>query len=162
MPSAVGEQFASPAGPAATLLLSEAGARVTAIPHEVQFEHGRWYADIALPGVAAGSYCPLVALSVARYQAASLEDLELSATVKGDIAPLLPDRTLHVDALLSEIDGDGALARLVNVTLEGLGPTGPRANRVDAVVEACRLPAAASSRDGALFAGESPRDDIPA
>lgn len=85
---------------------------------------GRWFADVELPRVAATSYCPLVRLAVTRYQPNCAGEIELSRVVKGDVAPLLPDRTLRV-----QLCAGGR----VSVVLEGLEPAGPHPNRVDVV-----------------------------
>lgn len=102
------------------------GEAVTVVPCDVRFSGEHWFADVALPSVAAASYRPFVRLAVARYQRESLPDLELSAAVRTDLVQLLPERTLTVDP------SDPAA---VAVTLAGLGPDGPNRNRVDVVLE---------------------------
>jgi hypothetical protein len=125
------QAFATAAGEPAELALEEAGGKVVAVPHDVWFHDGRWYADIALPNVAASSYCPFVQLAVARYQPDSINDHELSRVVHTEMVPLLPDRTLTVNMFFEGI---------LDVTLAGLGPAGPHPNRVDVIVEQCVLP----------------------
>jgi hypothetical protein len=99
------------------------------LPHEVWFRDGRWYADIALPGVAKAEYCPFVQLAVARYQPNSIEGHELSQVVQTEMVPLLPERTLSVNSSQSGF---------VEVRLEGVDR--PRSstyfrNRVDVILE---------------------------
>ena len=71
------------------------------------------------------SYSAMVQLAVARFQRNSLPGLSISPVVRTDFVPLLPDRTLTV------IAGPG----VVDVTLTGPSPLGPRPNRVDVVLE---------------------------
>ena len=129
-------------------VLEEAGGSVMVLPFAPWFHNGRWYADVAMPDVANASYCPFVQLAVARYQPDSLPGLELSRMVKTEMVPLLPERTLTVAR-------SGAN---VTVTLEGLGPTGPQRNRVEAILETCRLPAGISASEVDLIAFEPPTD----
>ncbi len=93
---------------------------------DTAFAGGRWFADVDLPGLAATSYRPFVRLAVTRYQPSSLDDAHaVSTIVRTDLVQLMPDRTLTVDPTGADLV----------VTLEGLGPQGPVANRVDVVVE---------------------------
>ena len=48
--------------------LFEGGPTVRALVYPVFFDDGHWYADVALPGVAASSYSLFVRLAVARFQ----------------------------------------------------------------------------------------------
>ncbi|MGI4832327.1 MAG: hypothetical protein ACRYFK_02600 [Janthinobacterium lividum] len=123
--------FAATAGAPAELVVSSGAVTVVAIPYEAWFHDHRWYADVALPEVAATSYCPFVQLAVARYQPNSLAQLELSSIVHTEMVPLLPDRTLTVTQ---------PVAGVVEVLLEGLGPIGPQPNHIDVIVEQCVLP----------------------
>jgi len=116
------------AGAPAWAFVPETGLSVLAVPYEPWFHNDRWYADIALPGVAASSYCPFVQLAVGRYQPGSLSGLSLSPVVRTEMVQLLPDRTLTVKSRLMDLDH-------FVVTLDGAGPTGPQANRVDIVLE---------------------------
>ena len=125
------QALATSAGAAAKLTLDPSGATGVAVPYDVWFQGDRWYADIALPGVAASSYCPFVQLTVARYQPDSLAGLELSSIVHTEMVPLLPDRTLSIARPALDT---------VEIRLEGLGPAGPQPNRVDLLVEQCVLP----------------------
>ncbi|MVN75598.1 hypothetical protein GO988_04595 [Hymenobacter sp. HMF4947] len=141
--------FAATAGPAAEVLVDSGVATVVAVPYEVWFHDDRWYADIALPGVAAASYCPFVQLAVARYQPSSLPHLELSSIVHTELVQLLPERTLTVNRR-----GPAA----VEILLEGLGPTGPQPNQVDLIVEQCLLPPGVSATTVELTALTPPAD----
>ena len=85
---------------------------------------------MALPGVALSSYCPFVDLAVARYQRDSIAGLELSPVVRTELVQVLPERTLTVRRAGTQ----------VRVLLEGLGPGGPVANRVDVILEQCKPP----------------------
>jgi hypothetical protein len=145
--------FTTAAGEPAEVALEEAGARVVAVPHEVWFHEGRWYADNALPNVAASSYCPFIQFAVARYQPNSLHSLELSRVVHTEMVPLLPDRTLTVDAF-----SEG----FIQTTLQGLGPAGPRPNRVDVIVEQLVLPPGMQASDADLTALDPAPDGVPA
>ena len=91
--------------------------------HQVWRSGDSWYADIETPPTL--SYAPFARLTVARHQPNSLSGLELSDQVDTDIARVLPDRTLIVQRQ------DNAL----HVELLGIGPSGPRPNRVDAFME---------------------------
>jgi hypothetical protein len=82
-----------------------------------------WYADVELP--ATQSYAPFVRLTVARHQPNSLPGLQTSAPVNTDIVQVLPDRTLTVQR---QADG-------LHVQLQGIGPSDPRRNRVDVLLE---------------------------
>ncbi|WP_405751852.1 hypothetical protein OG232_14835 [Streptomyces sp. NBC_01411] len=99
---------------------------VDVVGFPVAEEGGHWFSDVVLPGVAAASYSPFVQLALARYQEESLAGLELSTVVRTSLVQLLPDRTLRL-----ERGPDGVL-----VTLSGLAPQGPAANRVIATLEA--------------------------
>jgi hypothetical protein len=120
--------------PGEQAFLQEAEMRVTVLPHPVWFHDGRWFADLALPGLAAASYSPFVQLAVARYQPESLPGLELSRVAHTELVPVLPDRTLTAQK-------DAEFDNFLVVRLEGLGPAGPRPNRVDVIVEQLVLPA---------------------
>jgi len=80
--------------------LFEGGPMVRALVYPVFFNDGHWYADVALPGVAAASYAPFVRLAVARFQGESLVgpdlDLRMSTVLTADLAQVLPDRKLVV------------------------------------------------------------------
>jgi hypothetical protein len=136
---------------AATKLL-ETGNTVFALPYETWFHNDRWYADVALPGVAASSYCPFVQLAVARYQRDSITDHDLSPVVRTDMVQLQPDRTLTVRRS----------GELLFVALEGLGPAAPVANRVDVVLEHCDLPPGMDAADVDLTAFAPPGAGMPA
>lgn len=109
--------------------LAETGADIVVVPFAPFFQDGRWYADIAMSSIAASSYCPFVRLAVARYQPESLQgdfgDLRLSEVVQTEIVQLLPDRQLTVMQS----------AGTISVQLNGLAPAGPRANRIDLLIE---------------------------
>ena len=111
--------------------LPDSAAVVRVLPFPV-FSHGeRWYADIALPGAAAASYAPFARLALVRFQRQSLvgtapaSDLRVSAAVRTDMVPLLPDRRLEVRQ-----DSAG-----LHITLSGVTRQGPRTNRVQATLE---------------------------
>jgi hypothetical protein len=97
-----GKEFTSTSGSPRELLLQDVqhvdDKPVVVLPHEVWFRDGRWFADIALPGVAKAEYCPFVQLAVARYQPNSIEGHELSQVVQTEMVPLLPERTLTVNS----------------------------------------------------------------
>lgn len=102
----------------------EAGA-VHVVGFDTTFAGRRWFADVDLPGLAT-SYRPFVRLAVTRYQPSSVDDAHaVSTIVRTDLVQLMPDRTLTVDTTGPDLV----------VTLEGLGPSGPVANRVDVIVE---------------------------
>lgn len=107
--------------------LKEADEEVVVLPHEVWSYGGSWYADISFP--MQDSYSPLVQLALARYQPCSLPGLELSAVVRTDFVPLLPDRTLTIDTTRL------AASRIIELRLSGYEPAGPKANRVDISIE---------------------------
>ena len=141
------------AGAARAFALPEAGGRkAIVVPHDVWLAGDRWYADIDLSAAAASSYSPLIRLALARYQAHSSPDLELSSVVSTPFVPLLPERTLTV----TRTDG-----RVV-VLLEGVGPSGPRPNRVDVLLERLVAPAGVPASDVELSASEKPTDGTPA
>jgi hypothetical protein len=105
---------------------------VAAVPYDVWFAEGSWWADIPLPTLATASYSPFVRLAVARYQAHSLPDLKLSDPVTTDPEPVLPDRTLVLERSASAgTDGAGGT---VSARLTGTGPRTP-ANVVRATLE---------------------------
>jgi hypothetical protein len=88
--------------------------RVDVVGYEVEYDAQRklWYADIQIdPGL---SYCPFVRLALARYQANSVPDAELSRVVLCDFGQLLPNRTTNV-----AVSGDG---KVVQVNIEGCEP----------------------------------------
>ncbi len=120
--------FGEIAGDIATCSLADVEARGLAAPFAVHFdkESDRWFADVVMPGAVGTSYSPFVRLVVARYQKESVNDCELSATATTEFVQLMPDRSLSIDRL------DDGTARVV---LEGVGPAGPRPNRVIAQVE---------------------------
>lgn len=97
------------------------------LPYPVYWGDGGWYADVAMPGAAASSYCPFAQLAITRFQRHSLENLSLSSVVLTDMVPLLPDRelTMHTEG------------NRVTVALSGLSREGDRPNRVIALVEGC-------------------------
>ena len=130
--------------------LAETELQVLAIPYEPFFFDDRWYADVALPGVAASSYCPFVQLAVARYQPQSIENHDLSTVVQTEMTPLLPDRTLTVRR-----EGERLFVKLA-----GVGPQGPVANRVDVVLEGCQAPEGMAPEAVKLSAFE-PRPTAP-
>ncbi|HEY0776327.1 MAG TPA: hypothetical protein VGD56_00015, partial [Gemmatirosa sp.] len=115
------------AAPPATVALPEAGGDVTVVPYAPWFDAGCgcWYADVALPGVAAASYAPLVRLALGRYQPSSLTGLELSPVVESDFVAVLPTRTLTVERT----------GGTVSVTLAGAGPDGALPNTVEYALE---------------------------
>jgi hypothetical protein len=115
------------------------GTAVSLVPVDVAFAGDRWVADVGLPALGAGSYRPFVRLAVARYQRESLPGLELSEVVLTDMVQALPERTLTVDATASG---------QVVVRLDGVGPQGPRVNRVVVVAE---VPGAPSPGDLGLL-----------
>ncbi|UGS37149.1 hypothetical protein [Capillimicrobium parvum] len=123
-------QLVGAAGPAGRHTLQEAAVPALVVPFEPFFHGDRWYADVALPGLASASYCPFVRLAVARCQPDSIADHHLSPVVLCAMTQLLPDRTLTVEQAGST----------VQVSLAGLGPRGPQPNRVDVVVEQCGAP----------------------
>jgi hypothetical protein len=146
------EAFADTAGPAASPKLVESDGPIVAIPFEPFFHDGRWYADVAVPGLATQSYSPFVQLAVARYQPSSIDGHELSRVVRTDMTPLLPDRRLTVRR------GGG----VVRVLLEGLGPTGPELNRLDVVLETCRPGPGVGAGEVDLVAFGPPADGVTA
>jgi hypothetical protein len=114
------------------------GPTVLMVAHRVFQAAGSAFADIEL--APPGSYSPLVQLALARFQRASLPGLAISPVVRTDFVPVLPDRTVTISVTGAEI----------TVLLQGLAPSGPRRNRVDAVLERRADPAAAT---GALTVG---------
>jgi hypothetical protein len=116
-----------------SVALAETGERVLAVPFGVWSAGGSWYADVVLPATA--SYSPMAQLAVGRFQRHSLEGLHLSAVSRTDFVPLLPDRTLTVDA---------SQAGRVSVLLEGVEASGPNRNIVHVVPEQARDPSVAS------------------
>ena len=144
-------QFAATAGPVASRTVVEAGRAALVVPFEAWFHGDRWYADVTLPGVASSSYCPFVRLAVARYQPDSIAGHHLSPIVCAEMTQGLPDRTLTVTQ-----SGTTILAALA-----GLGPAGPRANRVDLVLERCDVPPSLPASLIELTA-LGPDGDIPA
>jgi hypothetical protein len=82
--------------PAPGKKLAETGASVNVAPHDVAYDaqRGLWYSDIVVD--AGPSYAPFVRLALARYQAHSLQDLELSSVVLAEFTKLSPDRTASV------------------------------------------------------------------
>jgi hypothetical protein len=82
--------------PAKGVKLAETGAAVNVAPHDVGYDpqRGLWFADIVVN--AGTSYAPFVRLALARYQAHSLPDLELSGVVLAEFTKLSPDRTASV------------------------------------------------------------------
>jgi hypothetical protein len=123
--------FSGTAGPPDSRVLTEAGRAVLVVPYEPWFHADRWYADVALPGLASASYCPFVRLALARYQPDSIDGHHVSPVVCADLTQVLPDRTLTITQA-------GATIR---VALAGIGPVAPQGNRVDLVLEHCQLPA---------------------
>jgi hypothetical protein len=69
---------------------------VHAVPHKVHWdiENRLWYCDLVISDIT--SYTPFIRLALARYQANSLQGLELSPAVLTDFYQLYPDRTLTV------------------------------------------------------------------
>ncbi|MFI1620886.1 hypothetical protein ACH4VT_28540 [Streptomyces lydicus] len=110
--------------------------------HEVWRAGDSWYADVELP--ATESYAPFVRLTVARHQPSSLlPELDTSASVDTDAVAILPDRTVTVKRQGTEL----------HVQLSGIGPTGPRPNVVQVLME--QSPSgqgALTSLDGAIGA----------
>ena len=116
-----------------TCKLEETKQPVLVIPFRVFLneETDRWWADVEIPlPETEESYSPFVRLAVARYQPESVKEYELSRTVITDFVPLMPDRTLIV-----ERSGDD-----LTLQLNGIGPDGPRPNKVIAMVETCFPP----------------------
>ncbi|HWH15563.1 MAG TPA: hypothetical protein VNT51_12530, partial [Miltoncostaeaceae bacterium] len=132
--------LAGGAGDPVTLTLPDGDIVVGAVPFAPVFGGDGWYADVALPTVAAAGYCPLVRLVVARFQPHSIPGHAVSTPVVTGFAPLLPDRTLTVTRR-------GAR---VTVLLAGTGPAGPAANRVEALLERAPGPDAAAAHLSAL------------
>jgi hypothetical protein len=116
-------RFPVPVGEVEEVTLSE-GPAVRMVSHVVFQALGSAFADVTFAETS--SYSPLVQLAVARFQENSLPGLSISPVVRTDFVPLLPDRVLTIEKL-----SDGGL----RVRLDGLAPTQPRQNRVDAVVE---------------------------
>lgn len=129
-----------------TLRHPETGHDLQLVPYAVYEDEdgtwGTWYADIALPDALAGFYRPFVQLAVARYQAESLDGLSLSPVVRAEMVQPLPDRQLTVEQV------PGGLA----IVLTGPGPSGPRRNRVTAVLETCTPPPGMTAADIELSA----------
>ncbi|WP_217623002.1 hypothetical protein, partial [Streptomyces lunaelactis] len=134
--------------------LPELGREVIAVPYEVWFNDGRWYADIDLSAAAASSYRPFAQLALGRYQPESLPDLglELSPVVLTEMVQPLPDRALTVER------GSGEL----RVLLEGTGPLGPLPNRVHASVETCAVPTGANASEVDLTLSGEPAEGVRA
>jgi hypothetical protein len=79
--------------------VSNAGPQVRVAGHEVKYENGRRFCDIALEqtqGNHLGAYFPFVRLALARFQPHSLKDAHLSPVVLTDFIQLPPDRTVSV------------------------------------------------------------------
>jgi hypothetical protein len=117
------ELLPTPLGDAEPIDLPGAGA-VRIVAHGVFEAAGSHFADVTF--AATPSYAALVQLGVARYQPESLPGLALSPVVRTDFVPLLPDRTLTI-SVVDDIE--------LRVRLDGIGPRGPRTNRVDVVIE---------------------------
>jgi len=143
-------------GDVANPLLAEAGQTVVAIPFDPFFDTDRWFVDVAMPTIANATYCPFGELALARYQPDSLHDnvidLRLSTVVRSEMVQLFPDRTLTVQQ-----SGD-----TLTVKLQGLGPGGPRPNRVEVIIEQLRAPAGISADAIELIAFGAQDDDPPA
>ena len=116
--------MASTGGPAFVAVDREAQTRVCVVPYDVFYAAGRRFADISFAALADQSYCPQARLSLVRFQRGSLPLLEASAVVRTDIVPLLPTRTLRVDApsgapvVLLSGTGPGGAGNAVEVRLE--------------------------------------------
>ena len=112
--------------------LHEAGESVALFAFDVWSHDGRVFADIYLEQLAGLSYCPFVQLALARYQAHSVEQHELSAVVRSETVALPPDRLLSVERRGQDL----------HVRLEGVGPSSgagdPRSNRVRVYLETAR------------------------
>jgi hypothetical protein len=125
----------------AQVQLAPSGQLVRVLAYPVFFDDGRWYADIEMPGAAGASYSPFAQLAVVRYQKDSviqlrtMTDLRVSAAVRTDMMPVLPDRQLDVR------QADGAL----QITLSGLSRQGPSPNRVIAAIERSDAPSTAAA-----------------
>ena len=130
----------------------EAGRAALVVPFEAWFHGDRWYADVTLPGVASSSYCPFVRLAVARYQPDSIA-----------CSPPVADRLRRNDAGAARPHADrhpighhdprGARGARAG--------GGPRANRVDFVLERCDVPPSLPASLIELTA-LGPDGDIPA
>jgi hypothetical protein len=119
------EQFSLQTGAPAIINLPELGAEVIAVPHDVWFDRGRWFADIAIPQAASATYTPLARFALARFQRESLPGLSLSPVARTNFVPLLPDRTLTVSRTdtgfivqLAGLPGIDPTEKLVHVALE--------------------------------------------
>jgi len=144
------------AGAPREALLKEAGQRVVAVPYEPWFHDGRWFADIALPGLvtsADSSYCPFVQLAVARYQPDSLTDLEISPAVKTEMIQFMPERTLSVRR-----SGNDVFVSFHGQLMTGL----PSQNVFLVFLERLQSPPGVSADTIHLTALEPPTDGIPA
>ncbi|MCQ6556832.1 hypothetical protein NPS70_27125 [Streptomyces sp. C10-9-1] len=103
--------------------LPELQRTVGVIAHPLKFDEqgDRWYADIDLSPVVTASYFPFVRLALARYQPHTIAGLpQLSPSVQTEPLQLPPHRRLVV----TRTSGRGTVA------VDGLGPSGPRANVV--------------------------------
>jgi len=120
--------------------------------YDVVADGDSYFCDIELrpPAGAPASYCPFVRLSVARYQADSLADRELSSLAMTDWAQLLPDRHVAVDLAVQH----------VVVTLDGLGPAVP--NAVEVTLEELTADPAGGQAAEAMIALGDGDAEVPA
>jgi hypothetical protein len=143
---------------------------VVLVPYEPWFdaESERWFADIAIPGVAAVSYCPFVQLALVRFQPNSLPGLEYSEVVRTEHVQLFPERAITYQ-LTREFDELGGMFGVVQISLEGIGHFGrgsaaapTHRNKVEVVLEHRTAPEAGGQILSGLTALEPPDPSISA
>jgi hypothetical protein len=136
------------------VFLAEAQHVVMVVPHQPWFDGTRCFVDVAISPVGARSYCPFVQLAVARYQPASLPNIELSQLVKTEMVQMLPERRLTVrraeDDLFVKLEG-----------LDMLGPVDDQ-NRWIARLERFEGPPGTLAESVQLTALNATTDGIPA
>jgi hypothetical protein len=163
-----GAAFVEGADISRTVLDSESGQSVLAVPYQPWSLDGRWFADVALPTVAPSTFWPFVQLAVARYQPKSISSgLELSPIVRTEMVQLLPERTLTVrrtgnDVFVSldgPVPGPGSGFPSFQVFLDQL-PPGVPADAIDlttadpTIDDAPAWTAASGTQGGALGSRE--------
>lgn len=155
----IGSPFAphisSATAPDRRVPLEEAGTDVVVKPHQPEYHEDEacWLCDVALTGTDTTSFdFALVQLAVARYQPDSLPGLWLSPVVRTDTVPLLPDRALRVTRLPDRFE----------VKLTGLVSPAPAVNRVDMILERCRIPGGAPADQVDLIGFDTSPADVPA
>ncbi|MFE0520865.1 hypothetical protein [Streptomyces sp. NPDC058954] len=124
-------QFNAPAAVRADL--PEANRTLEVLPHQAEFdrERGRWFADLDLAPVVAGSYFPFVRLALARYQPWTATGVpRLSPAIQTESIQLPPHRRLIVTRARGK----------ATVTVDGLAPAGPAPNLIRTELQIMNTP----------------------